>query len=202
MAKSKIETLIEEERWEQAREAIRKALKKAPADHWLLTRMSTTYYEERDYESALEWSDRAFAEAPNCPLVLWDRAGTLDMLGRTREALAVYGKLLERGIQTIAEDECGEGEEWAASLLTDCVYRAARCFEDLSHPWPALVLSACYLRLRDLGCESIYPREEASAGLFSLLDRARRDHPDESDEIARVEEAARRVVGEAAAAVK
>ena len=78
---SKIERLIEAEDWPAARRAIRAELRSDPENHWLLTRLGLTYYEEKDYKQALEWSRRAVGEAPNCPLVLWDYAGTLQMLG-------------------------------------------------------------------------------------------------------------------------
>ena len=40
---------------------------------------------ESDYQEALRWVEKAREIAPDCPLVLWDYAGTLDMLGRERE---------------------------------------------------------------------------------------------------------------------
>ena len=65
---------------------MRAKLKSSPNDHWLLTRLGLTYYEERRYKQALKYELRALAEAPNCPLALWDYAGSLEMLGRTEAA--------------------------------------------------------------------------------------------------------------------
>jgi tetratricopeptide (TPR) repeat protein len=65
-----IEKLIEAEDWERARGLIRAALRAELADHWLLTRLSLTYYEQRRYRTALRWSDKALALGPDCPLVL------------------------------------------------------------------------------------------------------------------------------------
>jgi tetratricopeptide (TPR) repeat protein len=161
----RIEALIEREMWTDARRAIQEELKNDPKNHWLLTRLSTTYYEQGDYETALHWVEKARELAPDCPLVLWDYAGALDMLGREREALGVYRSLLQRGARAIAEDECGEGMEWATGLLTDCVYRAGRCFDDLKDRRRAATLYRRYLQLVDMGAPSIYPREEAVARL-------------------------------------
>jgi hypothetical protein len=61
---SKIEKLIEAEDWPTARRAIRVELRSAPKNHWLLTRLGLTYYEEKDYKRALECELRALAEAP------------------------------------------------------------------------------------------------------------------------------------------
>ena len=148
--------------------AIQEELKGAPTNHWLLTRLSTTWYEQGDYQEALRWVEKARAIAPDCPLVLWDYAGTLDMLGHEREAIAVYRSLLERGAEAIAEDECGEGIEWATGLLTDCVYRAGRCSEDLGDRRRAATLYRSYRDLVDMGSRSIYPREEVVARLRKL----------------------------------
>jgi tetratricopeptide (TPR) repeat protein len=66
---SKIERLIEAEDWPAARRAIRAELRSDPKNHWLLTRLELTYYEEKDYQQALACERRALAEAPKCPLV-------------------------------------------------------------------------------------------------------------------------------------
>jgi len=78
-------------------------------DHWLLTRLGLTYYEEHNYKKALFYETQALRLAPKCPLVLWDYAGTLEMLGRDKEAIAIYRKLVKRGVDKIAYGECGEG---------------------------------------------------------------------------------------------
>lgn len=170
MAKKKqsVESLIEEEKWEEARLAIEEELKAAPEDHWLLTRLSTTYYEQRDYIKALQYAEQAKDLAPNCPLVLWDYAGALDMLGRRKEALDVYRTLLDRGAKNIAMDECGEGIKWARNLLMDCTYRAGCCVADLGHRDEAAIMMRAYLHLLDLGGEGLYPREEVAKKLRQL----------------------------------
>jgi len=82
-----IEKLINAEEWRAARKKIRLALQKKPDDHWLLTRLSLTYYEERNYRMALSYNTKAMKHAPTCPLVLWDYAGSLSMLTATKMLL-------------------------------------------------------------------------------------------------------------------
>jgi len=120
-----IEALIEKDRWSEARALLRQALKREPRHHWLLTRMSLTYYEQRLYRDALKYSERAFAEAPECPLVLWDYAGALQMLERHSEALDLYARLVTRGVDAIAADPCGEGRARARGIVSDSHYRAS-----------------------------------------------------------------------------
>jgi hypothetical protein len=156
-----IEALVEREKWPEARAAIRAELKTTPEDHWLLTRLSTTYYEERNYKEALRWAEKARKIAPNCPLVLWDYAGVLDMLGKKQEAITVYHCLLSRGVDAVAQDECGEGTEWTTALLNDCIYRVGQCWEDLKELERAQSLYHIYLDSRNMGVSSIYSSQEA-----------------------------------------
>ncbi len=48
-----IESAIAADDWKNARKLIRAAMKKTPEDHWLLARLALTYYEQRDYATAL-----------------------------------------------------------------------------------------------------------------------------------------------------
>lgn len=86
-----IEDAIKRDDWKGARQLVRAALRQQPDSHWLLARLALTYYEEFDYERALAFGQQAYELAPHCPLVLWDLAGTLDMLGRHRDAIAISG---------------------------------------------------------------------------------------------------------------
>src|SRR5688572_8717949 len=90
----RINRLFDHEKWAAARSLIERELATLPADdwtrHWWLTRLSTTYYEERNYKKARELAEQAVAIAPSCPLVLWDLAGTLDMLGDKAGAIHTY----------------------------------------------------------------------------------------------------------------
>lgn len=116
----KIESSIQRDDWKQARSLIRAWLRRSPTDHWLLTRMGLTYYEQQRYRQALAWERRALRLAPYCPLVMWDYAGTLDMLGRKKEALARFRRLLNRGEQRFAHGPRGERVQWARSLVLRC----------------------------------------------------------------------------------
>lgn len=123
---TQIEKHLARQDWKGARRLIRQGLRKDPESHWLLTRLSLTYYEERDYARALEISDRALA--PRCPLVLWDHAGTLEMLGRTQDAMRFFRRMLSCGVERLANGPCGEGTGWARGLRADALYRLSACY--------------------------------------------------------------------------
>jgi tetratricopeptide (TPR) repeat protein len=155
-----IEALIDADDWRAARKAITVALRKESDSHWLLSRLALTHYEEFNYEKALEIEARALKLAPHCPLVLWGYAGTLEMLGREREALRMYRSLIRRGAESIAHGECGEGIGKARGLVADCFYRLAGSYEALGQRRRAMKAFEHHLDLRGPGCFSIYPLKD------------------------------------------
>jgi tetratricopeptide (TPR) repeat protein len=152
-----IERAIDTEDWPKARELIRSALKRRPDDHWLLTRLGLTYYEQRQYKHALFYTKKAMVLCPKCPLVLWDYAGCLHMLDRNEESIAVYRQLTSRGIERIATADCGEGKAWAKGLVADCHYRTGECYRERGDMKRAANAYRRHLALRGPGCRSIYP---------------------------------------------
>ncbi|HXJ34697.1 MAG TPA: tetratricopeptide repeat protein [Candidatus Eisenbacteria bacterium] len=159
---STVERLIRGGKWVAARNAIEKKLQVEPDNHWLLTRLGLTYYELRDYAASLPYCERALALAPRCPLVLWDYAGTLQMLGRHREAVEVYRGLIRRGAKRIAHGRCGEGLARARGLIADCHYRLADSLKALGRSDDALAEFTKHLDLRGPGCLSIYKLEKVN----------------------------------------
>jgi tetratricopeptide (TPR) repeat protein len=155
MSKS-IESAIRVEDWEKARRLILAELRKKPESHWLLARLSLTYYEHRSYKRSLHYLKRARRISPKCPLVLWDYAGTLQMLGFHRRACAIYQHLIGRGPNSLAYGPCGEGRAWARRLIADCFYRQAISLRDLGQVRNAARMYRHHLALRGPGCRSIY----------------------------------------------
>jgi tetratricopeptide (TPR) repeat protein len=153
-----IESKIEQEDWLGARRLIRSELSGKPNDHWLLTRLSLTYYERREYDHALKFSGEALKVAPHCPLAIWDHAGTFEMLDRTERAVTLYRRLIRRGVHRIAVGRCGEGVSWARGLVADCWYRLAHCYGVLGKRGNAVQAYRRHLALRGPGCRSIYAR--------------------------------------------
>ena len=174
-----IEALIRAENWVPAGRAIRHELIKDPTNHWLLTRMSLTFYERHDYRKALVFSQRAFAADPECPLVLWDYAGTLQMLGRHRDAIEIHRKLIRRGPKKLASGSCGEGLARARGLVADCHYRVSNSMEELGLSDEALGEFERHLDMRGPGCQSIYTMSELNVKRAHLKnEKGRRAVPD------------------------
>ena len=160
-----IEALVEKEDWANARKAILKELEANPDSHYLISRLALTYYEQRQYETALQHSQKAMELAPHCPMVLWDYAGALEQTGHDREAIRIWKRLLRRGVERIAHGPCGEGLRQAESLLNDCRYRIGKAYHFLGRPALAWRYMHAHLAHRRRGLPSIYSRADVLRNL-------------------------------------
>lgn len=165
-----IEASLQQRRWSEARRWIQQALEQSPDDHWLWTMLGLTHYEQQDYETALAHTEKAQRLQPDCPLVLFHYAGTLYLLGRYEEALALWRGLLDREVESVAYDSCGEGMDWALQLLNDCHFRMGRCSQFLGDNKAAQLSFLKYLHNRSHGVGSIYEREIAEKHLAEVSD--------------------------------
>lgn len=152
---------------------MKRELKKEEDDHWLMTKIATTYYEEGKYKKALELDEQALRLAPRCPLVLWNYASTLDRVGEEAKAIRIWKKLLARGVEDIACGECGEGVRWARSLLNDCRYRIAMAYRDLGKLDLAMRYLKEHIENRSPGIPSIYPLTLVKKKLSQLQKQSR-----------------------------
>jgi tetratricopeptide (TPR) repeat protein len=169
-----IEKALKAEDWVAARKLIAVELHRNPKDHWLLSRLALTFYEQRKYEQALYWEAKALQEAPYCPLAIWGYAGTLEMLGRQQESVALYRWLLSWGEKELAHGECGEGIRRARSLMADCHYRIALIWEEKRQWKRAAAEYDIYLSRRRVGWGSIYPIRDVKARYAKVLAKVRR----------------------------
>jgi tetratricopeptide (TPR) repeat protein len=153
--------LIKKDKYEDARLLLNIMNEEEPESHWVLSRIALTYYEEKNYEKALEFEYQALELAPDCPLVLWGYAGVLDMLEYDDEAIQVYRKLIHRGVTRIANGICGEGLRKARSLVNDCRYRLAQLYAGKGQFQQARKYIREYISNRNPNCTSIYNLKEA-----------------------------------------
>jgi tetratricopeptide (TPR) repeat protein len=167
---AKINQLFDEENWSRARVLILKELGNQPSDHWLLDRLSVTFYEEKNYKKALELIKQAYELAPNCPLALWDYAGTNDALGKSNAAIKLYKKILNMRAEGPEHDECWEGQDWFASLVLDAHFRLGVCYQKLSKFELARSFLTDFVRmLGEMSVPATYTADEAN-GLLAKLD--------------------------------
>jgi tetratricopeptide (TPR) repeat protein len=162
-----VEALLQQGKWDEARKLIRRELTHQPDNHWLLTQLGVTYYEQRRYRQALKPLLSALAIVPDCPLTLWNLAGTYDALGKPEIAIALYTRLL-KSKKSPADDPCWESEAWADNLKTDCVYRLGVSFQHLGRRQSAEHCYRQYVNLLLAGMSGSYPIEDAARHIRDL----------------------------------
>ncbi|MEK7678740.1 MAG: tetratricopeptide repeat protein [Deltaproteobacteria bacterium] len=154
------ETLILAGDWLAARRMLEIGLQAGPDDHWLRSRLGVTYYEMGDYPTALEHIAQAKALAPNCPIVLWGLAGTLQQMGRHETAAGLYGALVKRQAGWLAKETCLQSRALAKGLIADCHFRLSRSLGALGRKEEGDTAFLEHLDMRGPGCYSIYPLDK------------------------------------------
>lgn len=163
----RIGRLLQQGRWAAARAALEKERINDPSNHWLLTQLGVTYYEQRKYKEALKFFRKSLTIMPDCPLTLWNLAGGLDAMGKPLQAMAIYTSLL-KSTTSPGDDPCWESNEWADSLKVDCVFRLGVCFEHLENVEKAEHCYQQYLQLALVGVEGTYSVEAVTARIRGL----------------------------------
>ena len=162
-----IEDLIQHGEWQAARRMIERAIALEKNNHWLLTQLGVTYYEQRQYDKAHDCFLRSLALVPECPLTLWNIAGVRAALGKPKDALRIYAWLLNSNMSA-QDDPCWESKEWTDSLKADCVYRAGVCFQQVKRWKLAELCLRQYINVLLAGIDGTYSVEDAAKRIREL----------------------------------
>jgi tetratricopeptide (TPR) repeat protein len=163
----RVNELFRRDQWNEARKLLTQALAKDPENHWLLTQLGVTLYEQRRYKRALQIFQRSRRILADCPLTLWNLAGALDALGKSAEAARIFTWLLQSKI-TPEEDPCWESTEWTQALKTDCLYRLGVCYQHLGKKQKAERSFREYVELLLLGIDGSYSLDDVMGRLRAL----------------------------------
>ena len=164
---SQIAELLDREEWRKARKLLELEREESPGDHWVLTQLGVTYYEQFQYEEALKLFLASIAILSTCPLTLWNLAGTLDALGNHAEAADVYTWLLQAR-RTAKQDPCWQSKKWTDALKTDCFYRLGTSLRHLGKTRESELCLWRYIELVVAGNEGAYSIEKAVAQIKQL----------------------------------
>lgn len=167
-----INNLLDQEQWPQARKLLEEELKKSPEDHWVLTQLGVTYYEQRRYQKALQFFLASREIVPDCPLTLWNLAGALDALGKSTSAVKIYTGLL-KSKKSAKDDSCWESKAWTDALKADCMYRLGVCFQHLGRKQKAEQCYRQYLNLLLAGIDGSYSLDDVSQRIRAVHGAAR-----------------------------
>jgi hypothetical protein len=163
----KVNDLFHRGEWEAARTVLERERERDPDNHWVLTQLGVTLYEQRRYREALKLFLASLKIVPDCPLALWNLAATLDALGRSADAVRIYTWLLQSD-KTPEEDPCWESKEWTEALKADCVYRLGVCFRHLGKRRKAENCYRQYLTLLSIGIDGTYSIDDVRDEIRAL----------------------------------
>jgi tetratricopeptide (TPR) repeat protein len=163
----RLDALLQQEKWAQARKLLETARQDEPDSHWILTQLGAVIYEQRRYKQALRFLLASRKIVPDCPLTLWHLASTLDALGKHDEAIRIFTWLLKSKTSPEA-DPCWESKEWTESLKADCVFRLGVCLRHLHRDAAAEVCFQEYVNLLVSGIEGIYSIEDVKREIDML----------------------------------
>jgi len=153
--------------WEKARQLLENEREKEPNNHWVLTQLGVTFYEQKKYSQALQLFRASLAIVDDCPLTLWNLAGALDSLENHRAAAKIYTWLLQTE-RSPEDDPCWESQKWTDALKTNCLYRLGCCLQSLGKKKDAEHYYRHYLDLLLLGRDGMYSAEEVARRIRSL----------------------------------
>ena len=159
---------VKDKEWQKAKTILIELIEKNNKGFWFYTNLSSVYFELKEYENALKYSEIAYSIKPESPLVLWDHAGSLLMLKRKAEAINLYKKILAMGDLEIAYERTQEGLKWTYSLKNDSNFRIAECYYFLEDFNLALEFIQIHLQKRKRGQMSLYSKRDANK-LFKVI---------------------------------
>jgi len=154
--------------YQSAKELLILELESHTNDHWLLAELAISFYELRDYKTALTYSEKAINLAPDCPLTMDYHAIILFANEEPEKALEIWNKLLNKGVDEIAHGQCGEGKRFAKSLINDIRFRLGDVYLQLKNKEKALESYKSHLNNRQRGIYSNFTKREVKNEIVTL----------------------------------
>ena len=135
-------------------------------DHRTLVKAGLKLHEARHYSKALEYFDRAMRITPECPVVAYNRANTLHMLGRDAEAYRILRELIR--VAPLELDQCCP-DAHGVSLQLDTFYLLFLVTTDVRGLCAeAFDYAAEHLRRRRRGLQSVWSIKEVRATISAM----------------------------------
>ena len=157
---NKLNKLFERDKWQEAKILLEKEIDKFPNEYFLLTSLSTVYYNLKSFEDSLSFAERAIELEPNDALVIYDYGCALSALNRNEDAIAQWHRILHMDIEEIAFGDFGEGLRWAKSIVNDSRYRIANCALEMGDKVKAKEMIAEHLAHRKRGIYSDFTKRQ------------------------------------------
>lgn len=165
-----INCFLDQNRLFEAKKILQDELKTYPNEYWLLTTLSNVFYELKDYNSALEFSERALSVESSDYLVINNHACILSVIeGKEEEAIELFEKIIFTELDKMAFGKYGEGIRWAKSLANDCRVRLALVYLSINEKLRAMKCLDDHLANRERGVFSNFTKKEIMKKKQSIL---------------------------------
>jgi tetratricopeptide (TPR) repeat protein len=116
---ARFDKYLDNEQWARAYRATVAQIRKEPKDHGLYFYLGFVLHAWGRISEAARASARGLKLSPQCPLLLASHAEHIGALGRYREAIRIFERLVRSGVRRLARAECGEGLPWARNIICD-----------------------------------------------------------------------------------
>ncbi|MES2809826.1 MAG: hypothetical protein V4619_14445 [Bacteroidota bacterium] len=95
---------------------------------WVYSRLSSCYYELREYDKALKYATLAYRLQPKSPIVLWDYAGVLIAVKKERRAIKLLFKIQEMQDDLTIYGFSHPQKNWMRAIKNDCNFLIAKAY--------------------------------------------------------------------------
>lgn len=157
---NKLNSLFEEDKWNEAKVLLEKEKKKYPQEYFLITALAKVCYNMKLYTESLKYAEKAMKIEPNDALVIYDYGCALSALDKNKEAIEQWSKIIEMNINEVAYGDFGEGLRWAKSIINDSRFRKAICFLEIGDKVEATKLIELHLKNRQRGVYSDFNKKQ------------------------------------------
>lgn len=146
-------------------------LKEGKGSAWLYSRLSSSHYELRNYETALEYAKKAYKLWPTSPLVLWDYAGVLIMLRKEKKAITLLKRIQGMDTDLRTYGFADPQRSWMQSIKDDANYLIGHACYLIGEDALAKEAFLAHLATRKKGKKSIYPKKKVLKALNKLNEK-------------------------------
>ena len=165
----KVFACYDTENFSKAKRILKVALEKNPEGYWLISNLAICNYETGKFKLALEISNKAYAIAPNDPMVLNYHASILKVNDFYKEAIEIWLKIINTSEENLANSRFGEGIKWAKSLKVDTLFNLGNAYYLMDDYKTAAKYYQEHLNSRKRGLYSLYSKAEVQAELDDAI---------------------------------
>lgn len=135
---------------------------------WIYSRLSSCYYELKEYDKAVHYGELGYKLNSKSPLVIWDYAGALIMAKKEKKAIKLLLELQNMVNELAQHDLADPDNKWRQSLKVDANFLIGKAYYTICQDDFAREYLQKYIDQRQRGLKSIYSKKLVSSYLKKL----------------------------------